>query len=83
MLDSFERGMVTRKRNAEVDHTITELLSLIMSATYEIPSQDDNPILSSYLSIVEYLIRQFLVHSRPTTARTLLLLDGDDISMAK
>lgn len=79
--NNFERGTTTFQDNITIDKSIEKLLKLLMSMVTECPppssSENDNdinsnPILVSCLHIIEYLLRKYEIHTRPTTSRMLL-----------
>jgi len=79
--NNFERGTTTFQDNITIDKSIERLLKLLMSMVTECPppssseNENDinsNPILVSCLHIIEYLLRKYEIHTRPTTSRMLL-----------
>lgn len=79
--NNFERGTTTFQDNITVDKSIEKLLKLIMSIVTECPppssSENENDInsnliLVSCLHIIEYLLRKYEIHTRPSTSRMLL-----------
>jgi len=79
--NNFERGTTTFQDNITIDKSIERLLKLLMSMVTECPppssseNENDinsNPILVSCLHIIEYLLRKYEIHTRPSTSRMLL-----------
>jgi hypothetical protein len=79
---SYERGMATSQQNKDVDDKIESLLRLISTVLMEIPPKEltddhdsdtnNNPIVLSCLQIIEYLLRRYEIHTRPSTSSMLL-----------
>ena len=87
-LNNFERGTSTSQENELIDQNIVQLLKLLMTMVTETipPSKENNhggggetsdtinsnPILLSCLHIIEYLLRKYEIHTRPSTSSMLL-----------
>ncbi|KAL3799942.1 hypothetical protein HJC23_007415 [Cyclotella cryptica] len=79
---NFERGTATPSQNEEVDRSISQLLIFLSTMMVECPpiqhqhqndeSNSHHPLLLATLQIIEYLLRRYDIHTRPTTAHRLL-----------
>ena len=68
----FERGLATASENAKVDNIIAELLSLLSTTMGESASTSTTSCFSSSLHVLEYLLRRYDIHTRPTCMEHLL-----------
>ena len=81
-LTNFERGTATLAQNQLIDNSIDALLTLLGTLVCERPHRPgnndaadaaaNNPMLTSILQIIEYLIRHYQIHARNNTAHMLL-----------
>jgi len=71
---SYERGLQTKEQNEKTDNMIQSLLILLSTAMGEpSKSKDEHSPMYHALHVIEYLLRRYDIHTRPSSSHYLLL----------